>query len=258
VTARTVLILLFIATSAAASEPLETETARVMGPGAMKVEVVSESQRSREGTERAFPFVFEIGLGHDTEIAIEPVLGTAIRPNIGTHATGAGDVEVTLTHLFAAEANGLPAFAGAFEAKLPTARNRLIGTGKADFAGYVIGSKRFGRNDAHANLGYTVVGKPAGAQLSNIINYALADEFHMSSRFDLVAELVGNTSSTGDRAEINPGVNVPAEATTAETALMGGARYYLLPGLFVAVGVVYDNNHATTIRTGITYKFGGH
>ena len=91
---RTILTLLLVAASAAASEPLETETARVMGPGAMKVEAVSEFQRSKEGTERAFPFVFEVGLGHNTEIAVEPVFGTAIRPKIGTHASGIGDVSL--------------------------------------------------------------------------------------------------------------------------------------------------------------------
>jgi outer membrane putative beta-barrel porin/alpha-amylase len=252
------MILFFVAVSASASEPLETETARVMAPGAVKIEAVSEFQTSKEGTEQAFPFVFEFGLSHHTEIAIEPVVGTSIRPKIGPRASGAGDIEVTLTHLFAAESGGFPALAGAFEVKFPTARNRLIGTGKTDFAGYLIASRRFDRNDLHGNLGYTVVGKPAGTHLSNIINYAIADEFHMSPRFDIVGELVGNTSSTGDKAEISPGVNVPAEATTAETSILGGVRYYLRPGLFVALGVVYDNNHASMIRTGITYKFGGH
>jgi hypothetical protein len=246
-----------LATPAIASQPLETETARVMGPGVVKIEAVSEFQTANEGTERALPFVFEFGLGHQTEIAIEPVFGTSIRPNVGPHAAGAGDIEITLTHLVMPESAGFPALAGAFEVKLPTAKNRLIGTGKPDFAGYLIASRRFDRLDVHGNLGYTVIGKPAGTHLSNIVNYAMAGEFHWTPRFDLVTELVGNTSSTGDRVEGAPGPTVPAEATTAETALLAGVRYYVDKGLFLSLGLVYDNNHARTIRTGVTYRFGG-
>jgi len=66
------------------------------------------------------------------------------------------------------------------ELKLPTAHNRLIGTGKTDFTAWAIASKRFGRIDLHGNLEYTIVGKPAGTHLKNIIDYALAEEFHLS------------------------------------------------------------------------------
>ena len=93
---------------------------------------------------------------------------------------------------------------------------------------------------------------------SNIFNYAMAGEFHWTPWFDVVTELVGNTSSTGDKVEGTPGPTVPAEATTAETALLAGVRYYVEKGLFLSLGLVYDNNHARTIRTGVTYRFGGH
>src|SRR5437588_7721287 len=100
--------LLFIATAAFASQPLETETARILPAGTIKLEATNEFQTSKEGTERAFPFVFEYGLGHQTEITIEPVFGTSIRPKRGPRASGAGDLEVTVTHLFIPENGGLP------------------------------------------------------------------------------------------------------------------------------------------------------
>ena len=51
------------------------------------------------------------------------------------------------------------------EVKVPTARNELIGTRKTDYAVYGIATRRFGpdgRFDAHANVSYTLVGRPRG------------------------------------------------------------------------------------------------
>lgn len=76
---------------------------------------------------------------------MEPAFYTAIRPKVGPHATGAGDTEVTLTHLFFNERATLPALAIAGEVKFPTAKDKLIGTGKTDYTGYLIASKRVGK-----------------------------------------------------------------------------------------------------------------
>ena len=249
-------LVIFSATSATASQPLETETARVMAAGAVKIEATAEFQTANEGTERAFPFVFEYGLGHATEIAVEPVFGTSIRPKIGPRASGAGDLEVTLTHLFLPESEGGPAIAAAAEIKFPTAHNALIGTGRTDYTAMLIGSKRFDRLDLHANLGYTVVGKPAGTNLNNIIDYAVAEDFHATSKFDIVAEVIGNTSATGEGVEA-PAQHIPPEAAGAERSVLLGMRYAVRPGFAFALGVSYDNNHAWLIRPGITYRFGG-
>jgi len=229
----------------------------MMGRGVFKIEATAEYQHSKDGTERAFPLVFEYGLTDRTEITVEPVFGTSIRPKSGPTASGAGDIEVTLTHLLLPEAGGAPAFAVAGELKIPTARNRLIGTGKTDFTVWGIASKRLDRLDLHGNLGYTVVGNPAGTHLKNIIDYALAEELHVNPKFDLVGEIIGNTSSTGDTVEgSTPNPNLPAEATTAETSAMIGVRYHPSRALFFSIGVSYDNNYALLIRPGVTYRFG--
>lgn len=246
--------------TAIASQPLETETARLLPAGVFKIEAAAEFQTSHEGTERAYPFVFEYGLTNKTEITIEPVLGTSIRPKVGTRANGIGDLEVTLTHLFLQESNNAPAFALAGEVKIPTARNRLIGTGKTDFTAWAIASKRLGRIDLHANLGYTIVGRPAGTSLSNIVDYALAEEFHVNPRWDVAGEVIGNTSSLGERGgERNaPVPGIPAEAAGSESSAMIGLRFKATPALVVSIGLSYDNNHAWLIRPGISWRFGGH
>ncbi|HEV7572069.1 MAG TPA: transporter [Thermoanaerobaculia bacterium] len=253
--------LLLASATVYASQPLETETARLLPQGVFKIEMTGEFQRSHEGTERAFPLVFEYGLTPTWEIAVEPVFGTSIHPKTGPSASGMGDVEVTLTHLLLPEQGGMPAFAVAGEIKLPTARNRQIGTGKTDGTLWGIASKRLGRLDLHGNLGYTVVGKPSGTHLKNIVNYAFAEEFHLSPRYDIVGEFIGNTSSTGDRVEGTPapvGTPIPSEAASGENSAMVGVRYHVNTKLVVSVGVTYDNNHALLIRPGITWRFGGH
>lgn len=251
-------LLLLAATTAYASQPLETETARMLPAGIFKIELTGEYQTSRDGTERAVPLVFEYGLTPRTEITVEPVFLTSINPKVGTSASGFGDLEITLTHLLLPEAGAAPAFAVAGEVKLPAAANRQIGTGKTDFTVWGIASKRLGRLDLHGNLGYTVIGKPAGTHLKNIIDFAIAEEFHVSPQFDVVGELIGNTSSTGENVEGAPGTPIPAEAASGEKSAMLGFRYHVRPSIFVSLGVSYDNNHALLIRPGITWRFGGH
>ena len=98
-TAVTALVLVAIAAAAHASQPLETETARPLPQGVFKIELTGEYQTSNQGTERAVPLVFEYGLTPRTEIAVEPVFATSIKPKRGPSASGIGDGEVTLQHM---------------------------------------------------------------------------------------------------------------------------------------------------------------
>ena len=139
-----------------------------------------ELQHSREGNETAVPIAFEMGLTNRLGLLVEPVAFTAIRPEVGPSATGAGDIEVTVSYLLRKESRRMPALAVAAEEKIPTAHNTLIGTGKADHTAYIIASKLFGRFDTHANVGYTIVGSPRGQALSNRVMGALATEFAIS------------------------------------------------------------------------------
>src|SRR5437763_1345774 len=198
---RTFFAALFIAASALASEPLETETARLLPKQMFKIEAVAELQTSADGRERAFPLAVEYGLTDRVELTVEPVFGTRIQPRGIAPVSGAGDLEVTLTYLLLPERGAAPALALAGEIKLPTSHNPLIGTGKTDYTAYAIATKQFDRLAIHANLGYTVIGRPAGTKLRNIIDYALAEELHLTPRFDIVGELIGNTSSTGENGE---------------------------------------------------------
>lgn len=250
----------FISLSAHAGQPLETETARLLPAGWLKVESTFEFQTSPDGKEYDLPFALEYGIADRLEVLIEPVFFTAIRPSSGKGATGLGDLEITLSYLLLAERDILPALAPAFEVKVPTATERLIGTKQTDYRFLLIASKRFGALDAHVNVGYTLVGSPEGTQLDDVFDYALAAEYALSPRVEVVAEVLGNTaaapeSSSGEGAGPASQNAVVPEAPGTEVTGLVGARYYLEPNFFLSLGVSYDNNNAFLVRPGVTFEF---
>jgi hypothetical protein len=206
--------------------------------------------------ELAAPIGFEYGITNRVSILVEPVFYTSIRPKVGRPATGLGDLEATLSYLVVQERKRLPALEVAGEIKPPTARNAIIGTGKTDFSGYLFASKRHGKSDMHANIGYTFVGKPSGTQLDNVINVAFAEEYFLNPKIDLVAEFLANTSSGAGEASAlnNPNQSTP-ELVAGELVGMVGFRYHFRPDTAFAIGINYDNNHAVLIRAGLTFDF---
>ncbi len=246
-------VTLFSRVDAHAQQPLETETARPLRSGAVELQTSFEYQHSADGTELATPLGFEYGITNRVSVLVEPVFYTSIRPKAGRTATGLGDLEATLSYLVAQERRRLPALEIAGEIKAPTARNAIIGTRKTDFAAYLFASKRHGKFDTHANIGYTFIGKPSGTQLDNVINFAIAEEYFLNPKLDLVAEFLANTSSgTGEAATLS---NPNPETVAGELVGMVGFRYHFRPDTALAIGINYDNNHALLIRTGFTFDF---
>jgi hypothetical protein len=234
---------------------LETETARLVGKGVLEIGSNFEYQTSSDGHEYALPFALEYGLTNQLEFLIEPVAYTAIRPKTGPRATGVGDLEATLTFLARREARGAPALAFAAEVKFPTARDTIIGTGKTDFAAYLIASKHFGRLDTHGNLGYTIVGKPAGSQVTNVFNFAIGGELSLGPASEIYGEVLANTASVSTpEGTALPGTTTP-EAPSGEIVASLGVARYVVPALRLSLGVSLDNNSAVLLRPGLTLRF---
>ena len=235
---------------------LETETARPLRAGQLEVGAGYEFQHSREGNETAIPFAFELGITNRLGLLVEPVAYTAIRPKVGSSATGVGDLEITASYLLRGESGRIPAFALALEEKLPTAKNTLIGTGKADHAAYLIASKRFGQFDTHANVGYTIVGSPAGLSLSNRIMGALASELSLSPSTLLYGEVLASTAAGGgEGAAATPGTPAAPEASGDQIFGTLGIAHVFFPGSRFSLGLTHDNVGATQVRPGITIWF---
>ena len=271
-----VALLLTAWTTAFAGPPLETETARLPKQGTLEAGAAIEFQTSSEGTETSVPLELEYGLTDWLSVLVEPVFLTAIRPKSGENATGVGDLEMTLQGLVVQESEFMPALALAAEVKIPTATNSLIGTRVFDYSPYLIASKRFGAFDAHLNLGYAFLGNPTGVKLHNIVTYGAAGEYRLSDTWDVLAEVIGNTSSSprsteptttpgegpgsaGRRRAVATAVGgeaaVSAEAAGQEVSGLLGVRYHVTPQLALSFGVTYDNRGAVLFRPGITYAF---
>jgi hypothetical protein len=238
----------------ACGQILETETARPVGQRVWEVSTNFEYQTSSEGTELALPLAMEYGITDRLELLAEPVPYTAIRPKTGPRATGGGDLEVTATYLLRRETRGVPAVAFAGEIKFPTARNSLIGTGKTDYTGYLIGSKTFGRADIHANVGYTIVGKPAGASLNNIWNFALGWEYRLNSANELFGEALANTAAASSPEPVPGSPPTSPEAPGGEVVGSIGLAHYILRTFRLSIGVSADNNGAVLFRPGFTVR----
>jgi hypothetical protein len=245
-----------IAPTALRAQILETETARPLRAGQLEVGAGYEFQHSSEGNETAIPFAFELGITNRLGLLVEPVAYTAIRPKAGQSATGPGDLEITASYLLHGESGRLPAFALALEEKLPTANNNLIGTGKPDHAAYIIASKRFGKFDTHANVGYTIVGSPSGLTLSNRVMGALASELTLTPSTLLYGEGLASTAAGGgEGAAPAPGAPIVPEASGDQIFGTLGIAHSFLPGSRFSLGVTRDNVGALQIRPGITLWF---
>ena len=233
------------------AQALETEDARTLPAGRVVVGYNFEFQTSSAGREIAVPFSGEIGLSNRLEFLIEPVPYTSIRPKGGKHVTGAGDMEATLIGLLAEERGSRPAIALGAEVKFPTARKNLIGTGKTDFAGYLILSKHLGRRwDSHFNAGYTVQGKPAGASVGNLLSAALAVQYRLSPTTELFSEVLANTTTgaSGPENVLNP------EVAGGEVFGSVGVGHNFTDALFGSVSLTYDNSRAFLVRSGFTLR----
>jgi hypothetical protein len=241
--------LFLLSATTSAAQMLETETARLLPARAWKVGNAFEFQTSSEGTEAAVPVAIEYGLTDRVELLVEPVPYTAIRPTVGRHATGVGDVEATATTLVRKETQSTPALAVAAEIKFATARDSLIGSGEPDYTGYLIASKRFGRFDTHVNLAYTFVGRRDNQQLNNIVSFAVAGVYRPNTRLQLFGEVLGNTGAIpGSESSTTP------EVTGGELSTTLGVGRDIGGGLLLYLAVSYDSNNAVLMRPGITWR----
>jgi Putative MetA-pathway of phenol degradation len=239
-------------------QPLETETTRLIAARHFKVEGGFERQSSTGGTELATPLAIEYGLSDRFELLVEPVPYNAIHDTGASRVTGAGDAEVTLTTLLLRETAGRPAVALGSEVKLPTARNSRIGSGKPDVSFYAIGSKVTGSWDTHANLGYTFVGHPNQVLVNNTFSFAVAEEYALNSRVDLVGEVFGNT------AALREGSDSPTAAGESQTTpeiggaeLVGALGMRFKPGRSVtySLGLSLDSQSALLVHPGISFEW---
>ena len=236
------------------SQPLEAETARMAEPGTVRLEAGFERQAASHRAEYNVPFALDYVASRRVELRLEPILYSHSPRSNRTSANGLGDLEMSATALAWPERGWTPGVAVAAEVKLPTARSRLIGSGKADYTGDMILSKCVAGFDIHTNLGYTLVGRPAGVRTRNVYSYALATE-RKFARFDAVAELTGHTPVLANPAASDAALERLPDIAGEELVGTLGGRYYLSDRVVLSGGVSYDSDHAVQIHPGLSIKF---
>jgi outer membrane putative beta-barrel porin/alpha-amylase len=249
---------LTFAGSAFGGQPLETESTRLLRARQFEFEMGVEHQRASAGTESALPMAIGYGISDRAELLVEPVLLDRVRDKGVPGVGGVGDLELTLTtRLYGNEASR-SGFALAGEVKVPTARNRRIGSGQTDFTLWSIAGHQLGRWDTHLNLGYTLIGRPPGVAVNNVFNYGLAEEYRLNPTWELLAEVFGNTSALAEAADQASGTGESAltpEIGGAETVGTLGARFHTAHGLTYSLGLSYDSQQAVLVHPGLSFRF---
>lgn len=249
-------LFVFLFTGKLYAQVLETEDSWPLLPGQFELGAGLEYQTSKEGHESALPLSIEYGLSKRFTLLVEPVPFTTIRPKVGRHVTGLGDLEMTLFYQVLKETKSRPAISLSAEIKLPTAKDTLIGTRKTDFTPFLIATKVTGKFFTSANLSYSFLGKPPGVNVNNLLNYALGTVFTASEKHIVFGEVYGNTSAMGGKDVAEGTVTGPKNTTEISGGELVGAigyGYYVNENLLLSFGVSYDNNHAILFRPGITW-----
>lgn len=233
--------------TAIAGGPLSTDDAGTVEPGHLEVELGWEYARQpNDDRENSIAIVLKTGLIWDRlDFGIEiPYL--FLNPDEGEDEDGFGDVEAAVKLRFLDESDTFPALAAAVGIKTTTGdEDKGLGSGEIDVPINFIATKGFDRLTLHANLGYNVIGKPEGEDVSDTVGYGVAAEYAVTEIFCIVGEVVGEIQ-TEDTDEDNP------------AEILAGATYELPFGTVldaaVAAGLT-DGSPDWKIVAGLTHEF---
>lgn len=240
-----------VACTAHAELSLETETARVNPFGAAELGTAFRYQSDKDGHEYEQLEALEFGMPANTEFLFEWSPWVEIAPKRGPRAVGMSDLSLTFTWLAIEEKSKSPAVAFAIETKVPSARNRDIGTGREDYSLLINFSKNLWDNlELHANIGGQLNGDPKHANLRNQALFTVAAEFTIpKTKWEIFGEVVEQTASRPSRHSDFGDPNI----------IFGdiGVRYHAKDGMLNPfIRATYDNQHAVEVLIGITTHFG--
>ena len=132
-----VLLLACVSLALAQKKPITLEameeTARLAPPGTARLEAGFEMHGRSHPSEYNVPCALDYTANRRMEFRLEPILYTHHALAYGTAAKGLGDLEFSATVLTSPESRRAPGVAVAAEVKLPTARSRVLGSGKIDY-----------------------------------------------------------------------------------------------------------------------------
>ena len=195
------LILLIAAASPAlAARPLVTDDLGTVDKGKFELEIGYNSTTPKTGgvTSNGLTGQIKYGIMPNFDIGIEG-------PHSITEPAGVGDMILHFkVKLF--EAGDNDGITGRIDIKTCTGDSSCgLGSGYTDYVAMIIASKAFGDIRTHYNLGYTLVGLPAGEPEANTFNYSAATEKELVPGIDLVGEYYAVSSAAGTSSNLQAG-----------------------------------------------------
>jgi len=244
------LLLTTTATACALAAPLhadtvlETETAELGKKGEITISNSIQFEHTPDGRTAFSLTQFEYAITDRAEILIEPFFQQWEHPKDGKSFHGMGDLEITPSYMIQLddEKSWVPAIVLAFKLKVPTARNRDIGTGEYDYYPYVIVGKKIGNWIFNANLGINFFGQTPGEPYrKNQLIYDFSAEYKVTPKWSVFGEIFGNSKPSVDE-----------KATFAGAA---ATEYQITEHFNVFVSVGYDTDRVFNVRPGFNFVF---
>ena len=112
---------------------------------------------------------------------------------------------------------------------------------------------------SNANVGYTIIGKPAGVVANNTMSFAVAEELRVSPGFAVVGEVFGSTAAVGESGAEGAAPSAESQLTPelsgGEIVAALGLQMHAARGLTYSVGLSIDGNRAVLVHPGISIAF---
>lgn len=239
-------------TKRSASSTWTPWSAIVIGSG---LEVQSNSQE----TEYDFPLLLEYNFSEELKLSLEPNFVYLAANSRDARTTGGlGDLETAVEYEFLRERRYQPALSAQGLIKWPTATDPDLGTPGYDYSLGLIASKDLVYVDVDLNLLYTFVGDPAQ---SDNLQIALAVEYHLNRRFDIIAEAVTTIGGGGVRGLSGTltGLGSATEGSSSgnETEGTVGVAWHASKYLKFEQGVTYKSDSSWQLILAWEWSFGG-
>jgi hypothetical protein len=228
------------ATPALADLARDAGTVRIMGEeGNWVMENAAQLEEDGDGK----IWTVELGLQYApvdrVQLLLEPVLWEWDQPKDGENVDGVGDTDFTVAYQVIEDEDAWPALVFAGKVKIPTADNREIGTGKADYSAIVILGKEFGELDLNLELEYATYGDDTDDQCL----YSFSADYGLTENFSVYAEVFGETAPSDDEGGSNAaGVGIEYDVAVSE---------YANP--FITLGI--DTDGLKSVRAGMEWTW---
>lgn len=234
-----------LALSLRADTVLETETAELGKKGGWLISESVQFERERDGSRTTFTLMqFEYALTDRAEILIEPFFQEWDKPKGEKRFHGMGDLEITPSYMIVLDdpKRWIPAVVLALKVKVPTAKNRNIGSGRVDYYPYVILGKKVGHWLFNANFGLDVIARSKNDHdTRNQFIYDFSVERQLTDKWSVFAEVFANSK--------------PAVGDVGTFAGAVATEYKFTEHFNAFVSVGYDTDRLFNVRPGFNIEY---